>query len=149
MPAPQLPAIRDLKSQAKRLRTVLNERHQSISHSAALELMAAQYGYRDWNSLHAAAGKSEPPACPYQVGDQVTGRYLGQSFRATILTVQTRSDPTLFRVTFDLDEPVNVVRFDSFSAYRKRITLTLRKDGTTMEKTSDGHPHMVLDLIKV
>jgi hypothetical protein len=29
----------------------------AISHSRALELIAAQFGFNDWNTLHAAAGK--------------------------------------------------------------------------------------------
>lgn len=144
----RIPGVSELKEQAKRLRSVLTARQQPVSHGAALELMAAQYGYRDWNTLQAIADQPAPlPPCPYQIGSRVSGRYLGQAFQATILSVQTRAAHNLFRVTLDLDEPVDVVQFDSFSALRKRITLNLRQDGTTNEKTSDGRPHMTLEAV--
>lgn len=140
-----LPPLNDLKDQAKRLRVALNDRYRTTSHSDCLEILAAQHGYRDWNTLHAAVRSAAHP-CPYSIGEAVRGRYLGQPFRATILAVRRRSDPSLFRVTFDLDEPVDVVKFDSFSAFRKRITLTLGRTGRTLEKTSDGVPHMTLQM---
>ena len=45
----------DHKQQAKRLRTSLAERGVEVTHSEALELVAHQYGARDWNTLAAAA----------------------------------------------------------------------------------------------
>jgi len=48
------------------------------------------------------------------------------------------------RITIVFDEPVDVVSFDSFSAFRQRVTVTLGNDGKTAEKTSDGVPHMQL-----
>ena len=41
----------DHKQQAKRLRTSLAERGVEVTHSEALELVAHQYGARDWNTL--------------------------------------------------------------------------------------------------
>ncbi len=52
----QLPTLDALKSQAKRLRTELAHAGTELGHSRALELMAKQYGYKDWNTLHAAVG---------------------------------------------------------------------------------------------
>jgi catechol 2,3-dioxygenase-like lactoylglutathione lyase family enzyme len=49
----------DHKNQAKRLRTSLAERGVAITHSEALELVAHQYGARDWNTL--AALPARPP----------------------------------------------------------------------------------------
>lgn len=45
--------IQDAKTMAKRLRSSLADRSQEISHSLALELVAAQLGYADWNTLAA------------------------------------------------------------------------------------------------
>ena len=56
-----LPDLAALKAQAKRLRTTLASEGNFISHSEALEFIARQYGYRDWNTLHAAAG-----SCTYR-----------------------------------------------------------------------------------
>lgn len=42
-------SIDQAKQMAKRLRALLATREQEISHSAALELVAQQLGYKDWN----------------------------------------------------------------------------------------------------
>jgi catechol 2,3-dioxygenase-like lactoylglutathione lyase family enzyme len=57
------------KSMARRLRADLAERGVAVSHSEALELVAHQYGARDWNTLAArpAAGQAltgDGPAVP-------------------------------------------------------------------------------------
>jgi Glyoxalase superfamily protein len=46
--------IPDPKSMAKALRTSLSQRQIDISHSAALEVVAAQFGLDSWNALAAA-----------------------------------------------------------------------------------------------
>lgn len=137
-----LPPIEDLKKQAKRLRAGLGEDGDFTSHSESLELVAKQYGMRDWNTLHAAAGNRKRP--PVFVGARVKGRYLGQAFSGEVLGVQTLS-PGRTRVTIELDDPVDVVTFDSFSAFRRRVSATINEDGKTAEKTSNGVPQLVLD----
>ena len=51
----------DHKNQAKRLRTSLADRGVEITHSEALELVAHQYGARDWNTLAAQPPTGERP----------------------------------------------------------------------------------------
>ena len=51
----------DHKQQAKRLRTSLAERGVEVTHSEALELVAHQYGARDWNTLSASHAEVAPP----------------------------------------------------------------------------------------
>ncbi len=141
---PKLPSLDDLKDQAKRLRDTLGRQGTAINHSKALELIAGQYGFRDWNTLMAAVG-NRPHVRSYSIGDQVIGHYLGQMFTGTIIAVQTLIHaPGRYRVTFDFDEAVDVITFESWSAFRKRVTCTLDEEGRTAEKTSDGRPHMVL-----
>lgn len=141
---PKLPSLDVLKDQAKRLRDTLGRQGTAINHSKALELIAAQYGFRDWNTLMGAIG-NRPPTRSYGIGDQVIGHYLGQMFTGTIIGVQTLTNAYgRYRVTFDFDEPVDVITFESWSAYRKRVTCTLDEEGVTLEKTSNGKPHMVL-----
>jgi catechol 2,3-dioxygenase-like lactoylglutathione lyase family enzyme len=53
----------DPKSMARRLRADLAARDVTLSHSEALELVAHQYGVRDWNTL-AARPTSDPTAPP-------------------------------------------------------------------------------------
>jgi hypothetical protein len=142
--APKLPSLDVLKDQAKRLRETLGRQGTVINHSKALELIAAQYGFRDWNTLMGAIG-NRPTVRSYNIGDQVIGHYLGQMFTGTIIAVQTlTSVHGRTRVTFDFDEPVDVITFESWSAFRKRVTCTLDEEGRTVEKTSNGQPHMVL-----
>lgn len=140
----QLPSLEDLKDQAKRLRDALARQGTHINHSRSLELIAGQYGFRDWNTLHAKRG-NQPRRNTLALGDRVSGRYLGQDFKGQVIAIQTlTSAHGMVRVTFDFDEAVDVVQFDSFSAFRKRVTCTLGEDGRTVEKTSNGQPHMVL-----
>ncbi len=141
----QLPALQDLKDQAKRLRVRLASDGTSISHSKSLELLANQYGYRDWNTLHAAIGNRPAPS-PVALGAEVRGRYLGQPFKGEVIAIAALTAPDRFRVTFQFDEPVDVVTFDSFSAFRQRVTCTIDRSGRTAEKTSDGRPHMQLEV---
>ncbi|MEX2201645.1 MAG: glyoxalase superfamily protein [Dongiaceae bacterium] len=51
---------RDAKSMAKTLRETLGERDVAITHSQALEIVAKQFGCKDWNVLGAAI--DEAPA---------------------------------------------------------------------------------------
>lgn len=140
-----LPTRDVLKDQARRLRKSLETASQPVSHGRALELIAGQYGYRDWNTLSASAPsmRAKPPV---QVGDTVRGTYLGQTFTGTVRGLQALSDDRHYRATIVFDRPVDVVTFDSFSALRQRVTLTIDERGRTREKTSNGQPHLELAL---
>ena len=140
-----LPTIEAAKAQAKRLRATLAADGNTVGHSRSLELLAHQYGYKDWNTLHAAIGNRPPPS-PVEVGQRVRGRYLSQPFEGKVIGVLARATPGRFRVTLHFDEPVDVVTFDSFSAFRQRVTCTIDRTGRTAEKMSDGRPHMELAL---
>jgi len=134
----------DLKAQAKRLRDTLSAQGKPVSHSEALELVAKQLGYRDWNTLHAAVGNR--PAPPLTLGDRVRGTYLGQPFDGDVIGVQSLTGGRV-RVTLEFDDPVDVVKFDSFSAFRKRVSATVNADGRTAERTSDGKPQLELKVV--
>jgi hypothetical protein len=137
-----------LKQQAKRLRQKLAIDGKEISRGQALELVAGQYGFRDWNTLSATAKttQSRNSIGPLTPGNKVSGRYLGQHFNGTVMGVQLFQETGRQRVTIDFDKPVDVVKFESFSAFRRRVTSTIGPDGRTSEKTSDGVPHMVLEI---
>ena len=141
----QLPSLEDLKDQAKRLRDALARQGTQINHSRSLELIAGQFGFRDWNTLHAGIGNMPPPKRALAIGDRVSGHYLGQTFTGKVIAIKTlTSAHGMSKVTFDFDEPVDVITFESWSAFRKRVTCTLGEDGRTIEKTSNGVPHMQL-----
>lgn len=139
---PPVPSIEELKQQAKRLRARLAEDGDFICHSESLELIARQYGRRDWNTLHAAARNRPQP--PVYVGARIKGRYLGQAFEGDVVAVNLLS-PGRTRITVVFDDAVDVVAFESFSAFRRRVTATIDDNGKSAEKTSDGVPHFVLE----
>lgn len=138
------PQVSDLKDQARRLRQALAQQGSDISHSGSLELLARQYGARDWNTLVARAGNRTAPQPP-QVGDTVQGRYMGHPVTGTLKSLAAVSGTGTWRVSIHLDQPVDVVSFDSFSALRQRISGTIGPNGRSVQRRSDGTPHLELD----
>lgn len=137
--------ILELKTQAKRLRQAMASRGTPLGHSAALELVAQSHGVRDWNTLSAQAGRAAPAADkpPFAVGEPVRGRYLGQPFEGRLLSL-TAMAGGFYRVVIHFDQPVDVVTFDSFSAFRRRITAVVDAKGVSPRKTSNGLPHLAI-----
>ena len=132
-----------LKAEARALREERAGTGDAISHSEALELTAKAHGYRDWNT--AVAALPAPVASPVALGDRVSGTYLKQRFAGRVLAVAILPGEQHYKVTIHFDEPVDVVTFDSFSAFRQRVTTTLNAYGVSPAHTSDGEPHMRLD----
>ncbi|MFY0679655.1 MAG: hypothetical protein JXR13_03685 [Thalassovita sp.] len=128
---------------AKRLRRQLSEVGQHISHSRALEIVARQQGFRDWNAM-AATLVTRTPAELYH-GARVTGRYLSVEFCATVRQIYSPS-PGLWQLSLDLEQPIDVVRFASFSNWRHQIMGVIGEQGTSREVTSDNCPHLIVDL---
>ncbi|MBP1850855.1 glyoxalase superfamily protein [Rhizobium halophytocola] len=140
-------SIDDLKAQARRLRDAMTAAGTPVSHGRALELVAKSHGARDWNTIAALGSRADNrPAAPTTVGAVVTGSYLGQRFRATVLSLKKLSDSDFYAITLHFDEPVDVVTFDSFSAFRQRVNGTVDSRGVSPRHTSNGEPHIVLDL---
>ena len=138
-----LPTPAEAKSEAKRVRDRLAAEGTRIGHSQALEMVAHRHGFRDWNALHAAI--RDVPTDAWHVGNRVTGRYLSQPFAANVLSVEPR-EPGWVRLVLDLEEAVDVVRFEGFSNLRKRLRVEVGPKGHSKERTSDGKPHVELDL---
>lgn len=139
----QLPTLFQTKELAKRLRAHRAEQGVQIGHAKALECVAQGYGFRDWNTFHAAIGTRPPVG--WALGGRVQGRYLSQPFQATVIALKMLR-PGWYHLTLDLDEAVDVVTFDSFSNFRKRVRGVVGPAGTSQEKTSDGRPHLSIDL---
>lgn len=139
----QLPTAAEAKDQAQRLRAQLADQGTHIVHGNALELVARQYGFRDWNTFHAAIGNRPPSG--WTPGGRVQGSYLSQPFEATVVAVEMLR-PGWFRLVLELDVAVDVVTFDSFSNFRKRIRGVVGPAGASRERTSDGIPHLQLNI---
>ncbi|XSG81326.1 MAG: glyoxalase superfamily protein [Methyloligella sp. ZOD6] len=144
--SPSLPPLSELKDQARQLRRDLAAFGTAISHGQSLERIANRHGYRNWNTLHAALG-NRPRRRALALGMRLRGRYLGQPFRGELIAVQQMGPAGHVRITVQFEEPVDVVTFESFSAYRQRVSCIVDETGCTVEKTSDGRPHMELDPI--
>ena len=140
---PPLPTRNAAKDAARDLRKALATDGEQIGHGQALDRVARAHGFRDWNTLSAAI--DDTPPARLVPGARLSGRYLSQPFAATVLSME-EPRKGWFRVRLDLDHPVDVVTFDSFSNLRKRIRGTVGPDGRSKEITSDGTPHLVLDL---
>lgn len=129
------------KAYAKIVRADHAEQGNPISYSAALEHVAKALGFTSWNLLCARLS-NDPPVL--QVGDQVEGRYLKQPFEGTVLAVRELGNGDAYQVSIQMAQAVDVVTFDSFSAFRQRINATISRDGISPQKTSDGVPHLVI-----
>jgi len=138
-----IPTLAGAKTMAKALRKRLATEGIDIGHAKALEQIAQDFGFRDWNGLHAAIEHHRPNN--WTVGARVTGRYLGHRFTATIRSSE-HVRPGWFHLVLDLDEAVDVVRFESFSNLRKQIRADIGPRGHSKARTSDGTPHVELDL---
>ncbi len=136
-----LPGREALKTQAKRLRSEMHERGHSISHSIALETVARQWGFADWNTLSAKLSASNAPN--WHVGQRVTGAYLGHAVTGHLKAVR-RANAGFTYLTVVFDEPVDVVESDAFTSLRKQVNACITLDGCTVEKTSNGIPHLRL-----
>ncbi len=112
-----------LKLQAKRLRNYLTTKDIDLSHSTILEALAHQYGYRDWNVL---SSKLAEPCWP-SVGERVTGTYLGHHFNGIVRSVHITKNEGIRRFHFQFDKPVDVVKSEHFSNFRKRVSADLNK----------------------
>lgn len=139
----QLPTTAEAKDHAKRLRAQLTEQGTIIGHANALELVAHQYGFRDWNAFYAAIGNRPPDG--WMPSGRVRGSYLSQPFEATVIAVKMLR-PGWYQLTLDLDEAVDVVTFDGFSNFRKRVKGVIGPAGTSRERISDGRPHLKIDV---
>jgi hypothetical protein len=134
------PSIQTLKSEARALRDERARAGTPLGHGQALEAIARQHGYRDWNT--ASATLPERVAIPVQVGQRVKGTYLGRPFAGLVVGMQLLADMRHYEVTVKFDKPVNVSKFTSMVIERHRVRATVGIDGISLSRTSDGEPHM-------
>lgn len=137
--------IEDFKNQARRLRRAMAEQGAEIAHSAALELVARSHGQRDWNTLAALAKKEAGRTPAFAVDRKVRGIYLGQPFEGRVVALAKMPSGGLYRVTVKFDRPVDVVTFESFSAFRNRADAVIDAAGVSPRRTSNGQPQMVVE----
>lgn len=137
-----LQSLKEAKSQAKALRASLAAQGTTINHARALELVAHQNGARDWNTLQAKLSRAESQI--FHLNDEVSGHYLGQAFTGRIVALSKVG--ANMQVSLQLNEPVDTVQFESFSNMRQHIRGMVGSNGRSPRKTSDGTPHLVIDI---
>ena len=134
----ETPSRHTAKNEARLLRLEMAQRGEEVSHSEALETVAKRYGFKDWNGFCAATGPSDIEH--WQVGNWVEGTYLSQAFRARISALST-VDECWTNLTLELEQAVDVVKFEGFMNKRKKLKAIIGPKGYSKEKTSDGNPH--------
>ena len=139
-----LTTIDDFKAQAKRLRRAMADQGSEIAHSAALELVAKSHGERDWNTLAALARRDDTGGLSLAIDQKVRGTYLGQPYEGRIVSLTKLPTGGLYRIAVQFDRPVDVVTFDSFSAFRSRVTAVIDTTGVSPRRTSNGQPQMTV-----
>jgi len=132
--------VASLKAEARVLRQDRAARGAPITQSSALEHVAREHGYRDWNT--ARASLPERYGTPADVGGRVSGTYLGQKFDGVVLGLQLLPDLQHYKITVKFDEPIDVVTSELFSAFRQRVTAVIDLRGVSLASTSNGEPHM-------
>lgn len=133
-----VPDIAALKAQAKRLRAAMAERKTPLTQSMALEAVARQWGFRDWNTLSAKSQANAPRG--WFVGQSVAGRYLGHPITGTLKAVRGAHGGYWY-LTIVFHEAVDVVESQAFSSFRKQVNVCVNSEGVTQSKLSNGTPH--------
>jgi hypothetical protein len=140
-----IPSRTTLKSRAKRLRVTLSEQGKNISHAQSREAIAQTYGARDWNTLNARSfGETRTNHRDWQVGQRVSGQYLGHPFTGQIKAARSIGS-THWALTLVFDKAVDVVVSEHFSNLRRQVYCTIGPDGRSSDKTSNGQTQVVLE----
>jgi len=139
-----IPNVVQLKSQAQRLRHFLADKDIEISQASSLEALAKQYGYRDWNVLSALAKRQSSENNWPEIGETVAGTYLGQDFTGKIIRQNVTDLPGAKAYTIRLEQPIDVVKSDKFSAFRQQINITLNNQLISIDH--EGQPNQVMVL---
>ncbi len=134
------PNVANLKAQARRYRASHLAQGRTLSHSRALELVARQQGFADWNTAVANC-RQHPVPEKLAAGKVVQGRYLSHPFEARIVAATQLPDGQV-HLTLDLDEGIDVSASSRFSAVRKRVSGTVDSTGRSAESLADGTPQL-------
>lgn len=139
----QAPPLARLKHQAGRMRARAAAKGEAMSQAEALEKLARMLGHRDWNTLHAAAGRT-PEGAPVQTGDKLRLRYMGVPAEGRVRSVQDGAEAGLWRVVIDLPAPLSIPTAEGIDLTRRRLHGDVDEKGRSPARRSDGTPHLDL-----
>lgn len=127
----------DSKLMAKALRQALAERGVTVSHSDALELVARQFGFANWNMLAARIEAAQVPPLPLPAGWRVAGHTDTRNYRlgldpgqpgtALIESYPGRAE-YIDRSSGETAVLMQSVLADSYAGQRVRLTAELRTE---------------------
>ncbi|PCI64082.1 MAG: hypothetical protein COB37_02680 [Kordiimonadales bacterium] len=141
------------KKRAKKLRLFLADLGHGISHSQSLEAMAHAEGFRDWNTYcasfklvadivpeHDFKAAKHYENFPVQVGDRISGKYRGVTFKGVLLGLEQTITPGVWRVKMHFDTPVTLDNPKRFAVTRQRVQVTFNAEGRSvnLKGTPDG-----------
>lgn len=127
----------DSKQMAKALRQALAERGQEISHSDALELVARQFGFANWNMLSARIDAAQLAPLLVPAGWHVAGHTNEANYRLGIdpqapgtALIESRPDrdSAIDRAAGETAVLMQSVLVDSYRGKRVRLTAELRTE---------------------
>jgi hypothetical protein len=113
-----------------------------MGHSEALENIAQQAGYADWNGY--CPTLKEQHSTLVGTGLAISGLYLQHKFCGHILrSLPQGEDAGCWRITIQFETPVDVVASPSFSNFRSRVDAIVALNGVSFAKISNGCPQLV------
>ncbi|WP_055048039.1 glyoxalase superfamily protein [Devosia sp. A16] len=131
----------DAKHMAKALRQALAERGQQISHSDALELVARQFGFANWNMLAARIEAAHLKPLQLPSGWRVAGTTNEWNYRLGIdpqapgtALIESRSDrdAVIDRAAGETAVLMQSILADSYRGTQLRLTAELRTEAAEM-----------------
>lgn len=137
--------LENLKIQARRMRDHFAEKNIDISHSATLEVLAKQHGFKDWNVLSAILKRRLEKDIWPELDDRIKGIYLGHNFTGRVTKIQITKQENSRRYTLLFDNPVDVVTSAHFSNSRRQINCFL--DQSLKSVDHKGRPDNIVQLL--
>lgn len=77
------------------------------------------------------------------IGDRVPGHHLVQAFTHRIVGLSGQASHRHIEIRFD--QPVDVIKFESFSSLRTQIRSVVDENGCSHRHTSDGASQLIVE----
>lgn len=126
-----------------------HERFTRAVISSSANLLArsrSRENYSHSDDSQSRNNKVRPTLATLKLGDRVQGVFMGQRFQGHLVGIVPLAASQNYHIGIQLNQAIDVVTFESFSNFRRRLNCVVDKDGISTAKTSDDRPHMKLEL---